>query len=179
MKLHRLLVASSYGVLILMFVTPFAETFLSILPIRTNEVNWRFGVFGLFSRALMTPLLALAGMCGLAFVRGHRGTLRFLGGTAALLLVILVLSLGMFALDAVQARAQVTPQALSSFDVAATLAVGKILFSTVILALMAIGAWKSAGRPAQRSRADTVLLGATPKQPAAQPPRQSTNPLTP
>lgn len=171
MKLHRFLVASCYGVLILMFVTPFAETFLSILPIRISEVNWRFGVFGLFSRALMTPLLALAAMCGLAYVRGHRGTLRFLGGIAALLVVILVLSIGMFALDAVQARAQVSPQAMSSFDVAATLAVGKIVFSSVILTLMAIGAWKSAGRPAPRSRTDTVLVGTTPKQSPAQPTR--------
>lgn len=178
MKLHRLLVASGYGVLILMFFTPIAETFLSVLPVRASEVTWRFGAFGLFSRALMTPLLALAAMCGLAYVRGHRGTLRFLGGTAALLLVILLLSLGMFALDAVQARAQVTPQALASFDVAATLAVGKIVFSSVILALMAIGAWKSAGRPAQRPGLDSVLVG-TSKPQTTQPRRQSPSPPAP
>lgn len=142
MKLNRPLVFVLYTMVALMIVMPLGETLLSIWPLRMGEAAWRFGAAGLFSRALMTPLLGLVLLWVIAFLLGHRRAVITTAVVAALGALVLALAEGMFVLDAVQMRAQVREEAKLAFDLASLLALFKIGMSFLVASVLAWGSWK-------------------------------------
>ena len=141
-------------------------------PQHQAEPSWRFGATGLFSRALMTPLLGLALAVVLAFFLEHRFMLRLLGALAGLSALILAGVLVFFGLDAIQMRTQVRPEANLVFDVASVTAAVKIIFATLATLAFAWGAWMApktldeaprpktkASRPGQAGTAASPLVG--------------------
>lgn len=153
MKLNRLIVVVLYAMAILMMVMPLGETLLSVWPVRAGDTAWRFGAAGLFSRALMTPLLGLVLLGILGYLLAHRRAVLATSVLAAVGALILLLAEGLFLLDAVQMRAQVRTEARLAFDLASTLAFVKIGTSMVLTALLAVGAWKMARQAGARPRA--------------------------
>lgn len=131
------LVAPLYFVALLLIATPAVDFATSVLPLRVENIEWRFATVGLLSGFLLTPLLGIIIALGLASYAEHYRFLRLLSivnGVVALLLVILMV---FFALDIVQLRSVVQPQAKDAFQLAALKAVAK--YAAFILAL----AWLS------------------------------------
>lgn len=140
------LTVPAYAMASLLILFPLLDTALSVIPPRFGEVAWRFGATGLFSRALMTPLLGLLLAFAVALLREHRKIQRAIAIVSAVVAVVVVGAIGMFVLDAVQMRSQVSPQAKTAFDIASLVALGKFTFGLLILVAFTISGWRASGR---------------------------------
>lgn len=145
-KRYGQLAAPGYAVAVLLIVIPLLDTLLSALPIRAGTLNWRFGALGLFSRALMTPLLGLLVAFAVSLLLDHKSVQRGLLVLAALGVLLLALALPLFVLDAVQLRASVRAEVTSPFDLAMILALGKYIAALAALVLLGRSCWKASRR---------------------------------
>jgi hypothetical protein len=143
MKLNRALIAAAYLVAVILILLPLIEVTLSVWPLRMNQTAWRFGTFGLISQAATTPLVGGVLLFATAFALGHRKTLLFSGVLAAVVALALLVSIPLFALDAVQMRAQVRAQTMRAFDLSSLLAIIKLSGLFALSLLLAIGAVKA------------------------------------
>jgi hypothetical protein len=150
---HRFLAWPAYSMAAILIAYPAAEAFLSLMPWQLGITAWRFGAAGLLSRALMTPMLGLLMLAGLAVLFEHRRLLRVLSVASLVFGVVLILVLGTFLLDALQMRGQIRPDLKRAFDVASLQAAAKFGISAVWLGLLALGGIRAArrGRPERRS----------------------------
>jgi hypothetical protein len=126
MKPNRAVIAGAYAVALLLVLVPLSEMTLRVWPLRMAEPSWRFGAVGLFSNALMTPLLGLTFAGMLAYIYGHRVTIRTLAVLLGVSGLVITGAIGMFILDALQMRASVVPEAKLAFDVASAQALMKL-----------------------------------------------------
>lgn len=163
MKANRSLVFVFYAMTVLMITLPLLETLLTVWPVRLGDVAWRFGAAGLFSRALMTPLLGLTLLTVLALVLAHRKAMMTTAVLALLGALVLVVADVLFVLDALQMRAQVRAEARTAFDLASLLAFFKISTSFVVTAVLALAAWKVARGTRKAARGEPggagILVG--------------------
>jgi hypothetical protein len=150
MKPNRAVISGVYCIAALMVIMPLSELTLRVWPIRIGETSWRFGASGLFSSALLLPLLGLIVAGAVAFLSGNRTLVRVLAGFTAAAAALLVLASGLFALDAVQMRSNVVPEAKTAFDVASAQALIKFLLFGGVGLLLAIGSWISTSYPPGR-----------------------------
>jgi hypothetical protein len=177
MQMRRLAVPG-YLVAFLIFLFPLLDTALSVWPPQTSQLAWRFGAAGLFSRALMTPLLAVLIAYGIALVLEHRTVLRVLAIVNGLAVVLIVLVMGLFVLDALEMRVQVRPDTKRAFDAASTVALVK--YGTGMLAALAfaVHGWKASKRTdvaKKVRRSGPEILG---RRPVSAPPPAERRPLT-
>lgn len=151
------LIAPLYFLAALLLATPVVDFFTSILPFRMNELQWRFASVGLLSGFLLTPLLGVAIIMGVAHFAQHMRTQRLfaiLNLTVAVLFVLLLLA---FLLDVLQLRNAVQAEAQTAFASAAIKAAIKHL--SFIIAL----SWFSwAGFRLSRWPASTVARASNP-----------------
>lgn len=155
MNRYRYLSLPAYLVATALIVIPFADTALSLYPWRVDAAQWRFGAVGLMSNAFMVPCVGLLILFVTALLQGHGRTLRFFGFACATLAVITALSVGLFALDAVQASGNVQDAAKLSYKVASVTAVFKLLLATATLSAFAIAGLRT---PRERERASTATV---------------------
>ena len=139
----RPLAVPTYLVAGILVLFPMVDTGLGLLPAAPGEVSWRFGATGLFSRALMTPLLGLLLACGVALLLNQPRTLRALAVVNGAVTVVIVAAVALFLLDALQMRGQVRPDALVSFDVATAVALAKYAIAGAVTSAFAITGWKA------------------------------------
>lgn len=160
MARFRHLALPGYGIATMLILIPLADTVVGTLPLRAGDVAWRFGAAGLFSRAIMTPLLGLFLCAAIAAALDHRRVIRVvavMSGVTALLLMGVV---GLFMLDALQMRSQVRPDAKPAFDTATALALAKYGAGILLLTVFAIRAWKASRKVAQRRTASLAAADA-------------------
>jgi hypothetical protein len=150
MKLNRPLIAAAYLVALLMVLLPMIEILLSVWPLRFNQTAWRFGTVGLFSQAAMTPLVGAILLFATAFFLGHRKSLLAAGVVTGIIAVVLLATIPLFGLDAVQMRSQVRAETTRAFDISAMLAAIKLFGLFVVSALLTVGAIKAARNNAPR-----------------------------
>lgn len=147
---YRPLGWAAYGVAFLLVFVPLADSLLGVWPPRLGEVTWRFGAVGLVSRAIMTPLLGLLLALMTTVLMEHRRTARVVSvvsfAGAALVLAAVVI----FALDALQTRAQIRADALTAFDTATIVAIIKYLLTSLVAVALGIGGWKASRRIPRR-----------------------------
>lgn len=148
----RALASPCYLMALLLVLFPLTDALSTVWPLRPGEFQWRFGAVGLFSQALMTPLLGLVLALVTAFVLEHRAVLRTLSVLAALGGVLLLVVLAGFALDAAQMRGQVRPELKSNFDVASIAAAMKLLLAAILALVVTWVGWKRSRR-SRRARA--------------------------
>ena len=86
---------------------PLIDTALSVWPPQVRDVSWRFGTAGLFSRAILLPLLGLLLLNAVALQAERRGVLKALALLSAVGSFFLLGVIGLFILDGLQMRAQV------------------------------------------------------------------------
>ena len=146
MKPNRPLIVAAYLTALLLVIVPLGETAVTVMPFRTGNLSWRFGSMGLFSQALMTPAFGLVLTGAIALALGHRWMLRAVSVLAGLLTPVFVVLMVLFALDAIELRSQLRPEAAASFDVAAIQALVRLALLAMIAAPLAVGGWKASRR---------------------------------
>lgn len=119
------LAAPLYLVAALLVVIPGLDFASGVLPLRVDNIEWRFATVGLLSGFVLTPFLGITVAMIVAGSQGHGLVLRVLGVTTLVLAVMLGLVLGGFVLDIVQLRNAVSPEAQTAFQSAAWRAIAK------------------------------------------------------
>ena len=144
----------------------------SIWPLRAGEATWRFGAAGLFSRALMTPILGLLVALVTAAALEHRRFARVLSVFGFLGSLLAIFALGLFGLDTLQTRASVRPEATTAFDTAWIVAAVKYVLGAFVALLLGIGGWKVSRTPAvgepgaaRKAADDRILISAERPEP--------------
>ncbi len=138
MSRYRYLALPAYAVAAALVLIPLTDASLSLWPWRPGLAQWRFGAIGLFSNALMVPAVGLLIVLTTSLMFGHWRTLRVFGAVCALGALLTFSSMFLFALDAIQTRAQVNLSSRASFDAASITAVGKLLLATISMAGFAV-----------------------------------------
>jgi hypothetical protein len=135
---------SLYAIGTLIFLAPLGDLAASVGSLNPGAVPWRFGVAGLLSGALVLPMVGLGLWLAAAALLEHRGFLRALSVLAAILFLVVVVTLVVFALDTLQVRVQVRPDARPAFDLAALKAALTFLLEGVVLAVLTVNLHRAA-----------------------------------
>lgn len=150
------LLRAGYLVALLLVLIPLLDVVARNWPMQVGNERWRFSTLGPAFNAMVTPLLGVFLAMVLAAVLDHRRTLKVL---AAITLAAAVGSLGalvLFALDYLQLRASVTPEAVAMWDAASRKAIGVGLLGIAVTVVLGIAGWRAAGR---LSRGGDVKVG--------------------
>lgn len=148
MRRYRLLSWASYGAAALLIIFPILDSILGVWPFHPEQITWRFGALGLFSRGVMTPTLGLLIGMATAVLFQHRGWLRTLSVLSFVGAVLLLTAVSVFFLDALQTRTQVVAEATASFNAASAVAVIKYGLGVLLCLILGVGGWVAA-RPAK------------------------------
>jgi hypothetical protein len=154
-----------YALAALLFLQPFIEAFAATWPPRTAEVGWRFAVTGILYTMLPTVLFALLIAAVTAFFLGHRTGLRVVGIVALVLGVVVLLLTASFALDALQLRRIVRPEAKGGYDLAGIKAVVTALLAIASCTALGVGAFRATqrigapGASRRRAAPDGLVIG--------------------
>lgn len=152
MRLSRL-APPGYAVCLWLVVFPFVDAFALALPPAPMQAEWRYSLTELLSRSLMTPMLGAFGWVVLSSVFEHEGMRRLMATLAGLGAAVLVLLLGLFALDSV-ALLGVTRRGLAPvFGGPWIAAVVKLTLAIGVLLLLAR---TGRGDPARGGRDETL-----------------------
>jgi hypothetical protein len=162
MAQHRQIAAPAYLVALAFLLIPPFDAFMQVLPLRVHDPKWRFGFFGLESNALMLPMagLLIAFMASVLFE--HRRFQKVLGILSTIAAVLLIVGLGVFALDALQVRPEVKPAAQLAFKVASMTAALKSILGIITLVGFSYAALRApkVAKPAKASRAGGLIVTA-------------------
>jgi uncharacterized membrane protein YqhA len=115
----RMLGSVMYFAAFSLFVSFFADLVIKVWPIKLSELNWRVGAAGLVMEVLLASVVPLAIFYFAAFMNNDRKTLQFMRWLTVAVGVIAIGLLGLFALDAVQIRAQLPQNVKAQFIKAA------------------------------------------------------------
>jgi hypothetical protein len=141
---------AGYLVLALAALFPLLDLMSGLMPPNFGSATWRFGAVGLFANFAMGLSLELFLIALIALLSNQRRVLLVLGVLSVLLAVVLLGGTVLFALDALQTRARVTPAVLKRFDFAAGGAVVKMVLYAGMNLVLARGEFLAArrrGRP--------------------------------
>jgi chromate transport protein ChrA len=165
----RRIAAAAYAVAALLFLVPISEMGAQLQwHFAPSAIQWRVGVVGLLS-GVVSPVFAIFLAAATAYFADHRRTLRAFSALSllgALLLIGLIIT---FALDALQLRGNVRPEAARTFNVAALKAVVNLFLMSVALGVVGFTGWRAArwagkeGRASRKtaSAADGALIART------------------
>jgi hypothetical protein len=150
-----------YSVGALLVLTPVLDNAISVWPLRLGEVAWRFGAVGLFSRTLVSPLLGLLLLLAVSLLAEHRVFTRIIAIISLVAAAKTVIVLGLFALDAVEMRAQIDAGALRAFDLATVSAAFRYVLFLVVTLVFAASAWEASKRSlgTHKKREPRPLIG--------------------
>jgi hypothetical protein len=149
------------AVAFLLIASPAVDLIGAVVPARPAEVSWRFGVFGLFTNALVTPMLGIAIMQVVANLLEQRKTVRRIAIFNLILAIVLVLGLGLFILDYLQLRQAVTGSSRNAYDAAAIKAILVGVLELGVLAWLVVSGFQGVGGEAggkKRRRRERVGL---------------------
>ena len=140
-------------------------------PPNPGDLGWRVITIGLLSRVLVTPILALLLIHVAALFSEHRRVLTTMAVVDALLAIILLGGVGAFALDALQMRTQVGPDARSNYDFGLIASFVKLCGTALFLLFLGFSQWRTAGRlhreVGRRRSSSTPLVMSKPARAAA------------
>lgn len=123
------LATPAYIVAAIMLIMPLADAAAAIGTFSPTAYRWRFGVMGILSANIITPLFAVLLALTVAWLQSHRWVIRILMAGTLMTSVLLVAATVLFVLDGLQLRAEVPDEARRGFMLAA----GKALFAQVLL----------------------------------------------
>ncbi len=168
--------APGYLILALVALAPLIDLVVSASPIRTGPAAWRFQFLGAASSVTFIPLFALFLIYALANLFGDRRIGLTVAGLAAISVLVCLLSIGVFALDALEMRAQVRVEAVATFDLASAWAATKLLLAAIASLVLSIKAFRSSreltrdvNRKASAKPSGLVVGHMAPKPPPARP----------
>jgi hypothetical protein len=124
----------------MMVVLPPLRTVIDLLPLQMGVTSWRFGATGLVINSLLLPTAGMLIMLFAAVALRQNVMRRIAMVLTVLLVTVLVATVPMFILDALQLRAAVNPEFVGGFDTVVFAALGALLISIVALIGGAVGA---------------------------------------
>lgn len=122
-----------YLIAFLLIATPVLDFVSGVLPLRIDNIEWRFATVGLLSGFLLTPVLGIVLAILVAASSGHDLMQRIAGFLVIAVAVVFAIVLVFFLLDIVQLRSAVQEEARSQFEGAAWKAVAKHLLFIVVM----------------------------------------------
>jgi cytochrome bd-type quinol oxidase subunit 2 len=159
----RRILGGLYPVALLLILSPLLDLATAVWPVRPTEVSWRFGTFGLITSALITPILGLAVLQGVAAFLEKFRAVRVVSAVNVLVGVLLLVGTALFLLDAVQLRGTVTEAAKQSYDAAALKALVTALLEVVVVLWIGIVGMRVASadskRAGSRDRGSPLVVG--------------------
>lgn len=139
----RRLAGPLYAIALLMLVIPATDFVSNVWPLNPGDFRWRFGMVGLLSGFLLTPLLGLLLAAVVAAITEDVRMLRAVSAVAGAGALILVLFVGLFTLDVLQFRPEVPAERLGSFDFANVRSMVKHLIVAATLGWMSLTSWRA------------------------------------
>ena len=151
----------AYLISALLITFPLLDSVTQVWPFAPTATQWRFGALGLFSRALMTPLLGLLVMFAASLIAEHQGVQRAVGVLAWLATGTCLALSGIFALDALSMQELVEEQARQAFGASSFLALlkyGLVAVASAALGIAGISSSRSARRRQERQSEGTQMV---------------------
>lgn len=133
------------AVAFLLIASPTVDLIAAIVPPRPAEVSWRFGVFGLFTNALVTPMLGLAIMQIVASLLEQWKSVRRITLFNLVLAIVVLLGIGLFVLDYIQLRGAVRGTSRDAYDAAAIKALLVAILELGVLIWLVVSGFQAAG----------------------------------
>ncbi len=149
----RALIPAVHVAAVLLVLLPLGDWALNVWPARPGDFHWRYGATGLLAGFTLTPLLGVLVLALAAAFAGQRRFLRLLGWTMLLAAVLTLGAAALFALDAVQAAAEIGAESRPVLAAGATKAAVKLVLSAAWLAVLGPGALAAARALPGRARA--------------------------
>ncbi|MBI2796948.1 MAG: hypothetical protein HYX65_09630 [Gemmatimonadetes bacterium] len=138
----RLLAAGFYGVCGVFLLSPSLDVMGAIVPIRFDNIQWRFGMVISLAPTIMVQAVALGATAVFAVLWGHKNVLRAISILAITLAALYAIMALMFAIDILQLRGAIPDGRRDPFYVM----VGKCLTQSLVggtsLAVLGMGAWR-------------------------------------
>jgi hypothetical protein len=136
----------------------------AMAPVLPELVAWRIRAEGLTAGGWSTPALMVLLLCFLAFALEDRKVLWTLCAVAAIGALLLIVTSGLFALDAIQMNRSVPASGKKPYAISAAYAMGKLGFGVLSFALLSWACSKAARTlrkaSAVGSSRQAVLVGA-------------------
>jgi len=167
---QRRFAVPGYIVAVAFMVLPVFDQVMQLVPtLHIHEAGWRFGALGLLSNILLLPLLGMTLAFALSAIFEYRKWQRGLSIVAVVGIVLVVIAMGVFALDAIQVRSLMRAERLSAWTVATLTATAKYLLAAVTLAFFAKAGF-AASTPSKTSAKDRAagLVVGRPPRPSSQ-----------
>lgn len=139
MESLRRIAPAAYCIAALLLLLPMADYIGNIWPFRLGAVDWRYGVVGMVSTYLLSPLLGCLIASVIAAWMPQPKVSRTLGVLSWLGAILLLLALGGFMLDSLQVRSAAPADARWVTTTSFLLASAKILAAAVTLIVLGVG----------------------------------------
>jgi len=166
----RRFAAPSYIAAASLILFPIFDQLMQLVPTaKLHDARWRFGAVGLMSNLFVLTIAGLLIAFLMSAALEHRVFQRVMAVLCAAAALALIMATGLFALDAIQVRSLMRPEAWSSWGVATLTAVGKFAVAIVALAWFAVAGFRSSkpSKPVSHARGPGLVMGATTSRPAA------------
>ena len=159
----RRLIPAAYAVAIVFLLSPLVDVVTNVYPFELGSVQWRYGAVGIMSNYLISGVFGLLLGTFAAVLGGHAKVLWVFFALNLALAVALVALLGLFALDVLQLRSMVRPEAADMFGIGAGKAALKLLLVAASLGLLGVVGFKAArgetaARRDRKDRKDSPIL---------------------
>jgi hypothetical protein len=145
----RRIAPGAYFVAALLFLITLVDYLGNAWPFRPGEVDWRYGVVGMISTYLLSPLLGCLIASATAAWLPQPRVSRLLGVLLWIGALLLLVALASFVLDSLQVRGAAAPAARWVTTTSFLLASAKILAAAIGLMILGRGNWRAAAAATQ------------------------------
>lgn len=160
---HSSLVGMGYVVAAVLVVFPLVDLLANVVPITPERINWRYGSYGLASGFVLTVVLGMGLAFAMAAASGDRTVIRVLAVISVLGGLGLIVTGGIYVLDALQLRDTVSNEARSSFLIGTVKALFKNGISGLALIWIAWAGWRGSaaakGETQKRTKEKPLVSG--------------------
>lgn len=161
---QRRFAVPSYIATFSLMLFPLVDQVMQLVPTaKLHDPRWRFGATGLLSNIFVLPVFSLMVILFLTSFYEDRVLQRIVSLLALIASLVLLVLTGLFVLDSIQSRGMMRPQAMSSWAVATSTAVVKLVVAVVAMGWFGFRGIRGLGKPpaAAESRVQTsqVLIG--------------------
>ena len=140
-------------------------------PFRIHSPTWRLSFIGTTAGAVGTPLFGLLIILAIAVATDDRTAAYAVSLVSWLAMVACAAAVGMFALDVLQVKNEVTSSVAGQYDLGSGWVVTRMIVAAVLFVVLAVSAWRAA-KSAERHKALQEPVGkssllVTPVRPAS------------
>lgn len=146
MKRSRYLIATGYGLALLLLLLPLLEQAVALLPLQPGNIRWRLQAFGALSQSLVLPLLGGVVAVGTAVLLGQRRVVRTLAVLALATALLLGAAVVLFVLDLVQYRDAVGSGLRHYYETAGAIYLASYVLAIALLLWLAGVTWRVSRR---------------------------------